>query len=285
MSVSNIYGSFSIGLSTNTSTGAGGDYIPMYPSLSTFGLSHSFEVLFPERNFDSFSNYQGYSQVSDSPISIIKLTEPAIARIKLTDSIFYGGELVVHIPYIVDNPEYGIIKPEGPTAYISSRPLILGSSSQFNNNNNNTNANIYVPLPVPKVSLRDAQSLVVYDVDNNTGFGTQSLLKFSPIITNIDLTEDHFSDGKRIFIEMVYYKRRTRSKGVGKPIRKKGGSYIIPSKHIADYGQDDSLPFVGPAGSGTASSAPRPPRPRCRGGGRACLASLGRSAPRTGAGR
>jgi hypothetical protein len=69
----------------------------------------------------------------------------------------------------------------------------------------------------------------------------------------MDFTSDHFSNPEnRIFIEMVHYQRKTSTKKSGFPINYKGASYKIPSKQIADVGQDTDLPWLaGMSGGGT----------------------------------
>jgi hypothetical protein len=66
----------------------------------------------------------------------------------------------------------------------------------------------------------------------------------------MDFTSDHFSNpDNRIFIEMVHYKRKSRSKRAGLR-RHKGSSYVIPTKHIAGVGHDISLPWLSTPGTG-----------------------------------
>jgi hypothetical protein len=80
-----------------------------------------------------------------------------------------------------------------------------------------------------------------------------------PVLINMDFTSDHFSNPyNRIFIEMVHYKRK--SKTFNFPDKKyKGKSYVVPAKNIADAGQDTTLPWidaaiaVGATGSWTRS--------------------------------
>jgi len=126
-------GNFSIGLATATIDGYNSSQVQMYPPLASFGLSDSREVFFPSRSSADVYKHQGHTEISNSPLSIIKLTEPAMLMINFESESakLQYGELTIHVPYIVDNPGPPIIKPEGPTAYISARPLILGSSSQF----------------------------------------------------------------------------------------------------------------------------------------------------------
>jgi len=126
-------GSVSFGLQKATSDGLNGDVVPTLPPMSTFGLTDTYEIFFPLRDTSNLELYQGYTRVSDSPVSIIKISEPAQARINLTnDLLLYSGEVTLHIPYIVDNPGLNWPKPQGPTAYPSARPFILGSYS-YNN--------------------------------------------------------------------------------------------------------------------------------------------------------
>jgi hypothetical protein len=111
-------GNFSIGLATATIDGYNSSQVQMYPPLASFGLSDSREVFFPLRSSADVYKHQGHTEISNSPLSIIKLTEPAMLMINFESEsakIQYG-ELTVHVPYIVDNPGPPIIKPEGPTA-------------------------------------------------------------------------------------------------------------------------------------------------------------------------
>jgi hypothetical protein len=93
--------------------------------MSTFGLSDTHEIIFPLRSITTFPGHKGYSEVSDSPVSIIKITEPAQPILKYTgDTVLQSGEITVHIPYIVDSPGSLVPRAQGPTAYPSGRPVI-----------------------------------------------------------------------------------------------------------------------------------------------------------------
>jgi hypothetical protein len=64
----------------------------------------------------------------------------------------------------------------------------------------------------------------------------------------MDFTDEHFSDpNNRIFIEMVHYRRKNRSKK-GLNYVYKGSSYVIPSKQIGGVGIDTNLPWLSSGG-------------------------------------
>jgi hypothetical protein len=127
---SSMNGLVSFGLQKATSDGLNGDVIPTLPPMSTFGLTDTYEIFFPLRDTSNLELYQGYTLVSDSPVSVIKISEPAQARLNLTnDLLLYDGEITLHIPYIVDNPGLNWPKPQGPTAYPSARPFISGGGA------------------------------------------------------------------------------------------------------------------------------------------------------------
>ena len=116
LSFSSSLGTFSIGLSEATNSGTNGATISTYPPLSTFGLTNSYEIFFPLRSISSLPTYQGYTQLSDSPLSTIKITSPAMPRMNISGSIFISGDLSLHIPYIVDNPSIESNFPQIATA-------------------------------------------------------------------------------------------------------------------------------------------------------------------------
>jgi hypothetical protein len=102
--------------------------------------------------------------------------------------------------------------------------------------------------------MQFGQTVSIYDWQNNGIFGTQAIIFGHPVLINADFTSDHFSNPEnRIFIEMVHYQRKTSSwPGLGGPRRYKGASYKIPSKQLANSGQDTSLPWAtGLSGGGT----------------------------------
>ena len=247
-------GNFSIGLASATYDGYNSTAIPMYPALQSFGLNDSREVFFPMRSSGDIYKHQGHTEISNSPLSIVKLTEPAMLMIDFEEAnaVLQYGELTVHVPYIVDNPGPPIIKPQGPTAYISARPLIVGSSSQ-SGGSGGLGSSQFLPLPVPKINLMQGGQLVdVYDGQTNGVFGTQAIIVGHPVLINTDFTSDHFSNPEnRIFIEMVHYKRKSSSfdPPLG-PRTYKGASYTIPSKQIANVGQDTNLPWLSTPGVG-----------------------------------
>jgi hypothetical protein len=117
--------------------------------------------------------------------------------------------------------------------------------------------NTILPLPVPKINLMpeyQAYTFSVYDYVANTISGTYAFLTGAPVLINMDFTSDHFSNPEnRIFIEMVHYKRKSKSgTPASPPVRWRGSSYVVSTKHIANVGQDTSLPWlVGLSGGGT----------------------------------
>ena len=236
-----------IGLATATIDGYNSSQVPMYPPLASFGLSDSREVFFPLRSSADVYKHQGHTEISNSPLSIIKLTEPAMLMMNFESESakLQYGELTVHVPYIVDNPNPPIIKPEGPTAYISSRPLIVGSSSQSGGGGGGLGSSQFLPLPVPKINLNASiVALDVYDRNNNGVWGTQASLNGFPTLINMDFTSEHFSNPEnRIFIEMVHYRKKSRNFRLGYGYFWKGAGYKIPTKNIANVGQDTNLPW------------------------------------------
>jgi hypothetical protein len=166
------------------------------------------------------------------------------------------GDITVHIPYIVDNPPYDAVNyPQGPTATVYGRPFILGSSSQFNGATGGVAISSFLPLPVPKINLMpefQSYTFSVYNSVTNTISGTYAFVTGAPVLINMDFTSDHFSNpDNRIFIEMVHYKRKSRSGTVASPpIRHKGSTYVVPTKNIANVGHDSSLPWLSIPASG-----------------------------------
>jgi hypothetical protein len=104
-------------------------------------------------------------------------------------------------------------------------------------------------LPIPKINLMPSSVQIdVWDKSTNGVHATQALVFGYPILVNMDFTSDHFSDpNNRIFIEMVHYRRKNRSRKNGGNIHK-GSSYVIPSKQIANVGQDTNLPWLSSGG-------------------------------------
>ena len=111
------------------------------------------------------------------------------------------------------------------------------------------------PLPIPKINLmQGTQSVQVYQSSDNTISGTYAIIHNYPVLINMDFTSDHFSNpDNKIFIEMVYYRRKSRKTvpfgdGVSPGIKKKKGkSYVVPAKNLADFGQDTDLPWIAAA--------------------------------------
>lgn len=104
-------------------------------------------------------------------------------------------------------------------------------------------------LPIPKINLMSSSVQIdVWDKSTNGIHATQALVFGYPLLVNMDFTSDHFSDpNNRIFIEMVHYRRKNRSRKNGGTIYK-GSSYVIPSKQIANVGQDTNLPWLSSGG-------------------------------------
>ena len=113
----------------------------------------------------------------------------------------------------------------------------------------------FLPLPIPKINLmQGTQSVQVYNSSFNTiSTVSPAIIHNYPVLINMDLTSDHFSNpDNRIFIEMVHYKRKTRGKSIPDPfvigpptIKHKGSSYVVPAKNLAGVGQDTlNLPWL-----------------------------------------
>jgi hypothetical protein len=249
-----ISGSFSIGLSEATNSGLTGSLIPTSPNLSFYGLDDSSDIIFPKRPISTIPNTQGGLLISDSPISLVKITKPAMPYVSSAWVFDQDGDITIHIPYIVDNPPYDAVNyPQAPTASIYGRPLILGSSSQ-SGGSGGLGSSQFLPLPVPKINLMQSGLTVsVYDWQTNGIFGTHATIFGCPVLINMDFTSDHFSNPEnKIFIEMVHYQRKTLSKKSLFPRNYKGSSYKIPSKQLANVGQDTDLPWLaGMSGGGT----------------------------------
>ena len=127
----------------------------------------------------------------------------------------------------------------------------------------------FLPLPIPKINLmQGTQSVQVYQSSDNTISGTAAIIHNYPVLINMDFTSDHFSNpNNKIFIEMVYYRRKSRKtyadpEDLITPIKKKKGkSYVVPAKHKVGEGQDITLPWiaaaiaVGATGSWTRSGS------------------------------
>ena len=107
----------------------------------------------------------------------------------------------------------------------------------------------FLPLPVPKINLMQyTQQVDVYNSSTNGVFATQALIANYPVLINMDFTSDHFSNpNNKIFIEMVHYKRKSRSRSNGGPYKNKGKSYMVPAKNLAGVGQDSDLPWINAA--------------------------------------
>jgi len=92
----------SFGLSTVTSGGSIGSAISNFePQLSEFGISNSYEMLFPPKALGDF--FTGSIFYSKSPIGIVRLTQPAMLVIRpVGGNIAIGTRLKYRIPYIVD---------------------------------------------------------------------------------------------------------------------------------------------------------------------------------------
>ena len=113
------------------------------------------------------------------------------------------------------------------------------------------------PLPVPKINLMQGnQSVQVYNPVLNTASVTPAIIHNYPVLINMDFTSDHFSNpNNRIFIEMVHYRRKTRKTGYSQTpsfgTKMLGSSYVVPSKNLADFGQDTiNLPWLQIPGTG-----------------------------------
>jgi len=111
----------------------------------------------------------------------------------------------------------------------------------------------FLPLPIPKINLmQGTQSVQVYQSSDNTISGTSAVIHNYPVLINMDFTSDHFSNpNNKIFIEMVYYRRKSRKSinfGDGgvtpNTVKTKGKSYVVPAKNIEGVGQDTSLPWI-----------------------------------------
>jgi hypothetical protein len=200
-------------------------------------------------NVENFATGSIYP--TNSPIGIIKINEPAMLVMGLSGSdIVTGGRTSFYVPYIVDNSPwssngtYSTITMNSPTASIYPR-----SYPGFEYSAYNTGGSSNPPLPIPKINLMSNSVQVdVWDKSNNSAHGTPSLIYGYPVLVNMDFTDAHFSDpNNRIFIEMVHYRRKNRSKKGGNNVYK-GSSYVIPSKQIAGSGIDTSLPWVSSGG-------------------------------------
>ena len=178
-------GTFSIGLSEATNTGLSGSLIPANPDYSTFALTDSSEIFFPKRDILEVPTNQGSIRVSDSPLSLVKLTKEAMPVISKGWRYSEEGDITIHIPYIVDNPQNDSVTfPNSPTASISGRPLILGSSSQFGN-----------------VGLGDSQSIDLREVAFGTGTGITSSNNFTFIKESTNLISATGSTISNSFVE------------------------------------------------------------------------------------
>jgi len=92
----------SFGLSTVTIAGTMGATISNFePQLSEFGISNSYEMLFPPKALGDF--FTGSIFYSKSPIGIVRLTQPAMLVMRpVGGNIAIGTRLKYRIPYIVD---------------------------------------------------------------------------------------------------------------------------------------------------------------------------------------
>ena len=175
------------------------------------------------------------------------------------------GDITIHIPYMVDNPPYDAVNnPQAPTASIYARPEILGYSPQFNIGGSSQ----FLALPVPKISLSSRSDynnwITISSVDmcspelglslpsgppfygtpiSGTPGATVSILYSHPIYTGMDLTDYHFeSASKPIFLEMMHYSKKKRSKRDGYN-KSRGGWKVSPSHYVIHNGPDPSLPW------------------------------------------
>jgi len=232
----------SFGLTQPTPLGSYGALINQWePSLASFGVPHSGKIIFPDKALGDFATGSVY--YSNSPVGIIRLTEPAMIVITVEGgAIATYSYLKCQVPYIVDEASINTIS--SGTNYIASPNS--GSGSQTGS------ASSFLPLPVPKINLmQGTQSVQVYNSATNGIFATHAMIHNYPVLINMDFTSDHFSNpDNRIFIEMVYYRRKSRKTFVDPldlitPIKKKKGkSYVVPAKNIEDVGQDESLPWI-----------------------------------------
>jgi hypothetical protein len=92
------------------------------------------------------------------------------------------------------------------------------------------------------------QEVQVYQSSDNTISATSAVIHNYPVLINMDFTSDHFSNpDNKIFIEMVHYKRKSKSIRSGGNNKTNGKSYVVPTKNIAEVGQDTSLPWINAA--------------------------------------
>ena len=201
-------------------------------SLINYGLTSSQNILF-QRNLGDFAT--GSVFYSNNRVKIIRLSEPAMIVMKLNGGNISSGTIIkCIIPYIVDESSFNTIS----------------GVSFINGDTFNINYNSIPPLPIPKINIMSiTQSLSVWDKTSNSSHVDDAILYGYPSLVNMDLTDGHFSNSKRIFIEMVHYRRKNKSRFFDVELMQyvnkfKGSSYVIPSKQIATIGQDITLPWV-----------------------------------------
>lgn len=84
-------------------------------------------------------------------------------------------------------------------------------------------------LPVPKLRLiSDDQILELYDNVNNTPHAVNQLILSSRIQCIVQDFSDEFLQDNDVYIEMLVYKRKSRSGVLNKP---KAAGYVVPSPH------------------------------------------------------
>lgn len=99
----------SFGLTQPTSIGLYGTLINQWePSLASFGVPHSGKIIFPDKALGDFATGSVY--YSNSPVGIIRLTEPAMIVITVEGgTIAANTYLKCQVPYIVDEASINTI--------------------------------------------------------------------------------------------------------------------------------------------------------------------------------
>ena len=109
----------SFGLTEPTSLGSYGALINQWqPSLASFGVPHSGKIIFPDKALGDFATGSVY--YSNSPVGIIRLTEPAMIVITVEGgAIATFSYLKCTVPYIVDEASVNSISG---TNFIAAPP-------------------------------------------------------------------------------------------------------------------------------------------------------------------
>jgi len=181
-----------------------------------------------------------------SPYSSASYSVVVTSEAFTTDDYVYSvtNKTITGFTIRVDNPA-----PIGATAMWITN---CWDGSGLSSGGGGSSISSFLPLPVPKINLmQGTQEVEVYQSSDNTVSLTSSIIYNYPVLINMDFTSDHFSNpDNRIFIEMVYYRRKSRKTIpppdiISEPVKKKKGkSYVVPAKHLAGVGQDPDLPWI-----------------------------------------